>query len=159
VPAAGFPVGPAVRGPRLNLASWAAIDEGSPRAALAAGSPRPPDGGMTALDPRLSLAPGMIRGRPLAPRAAAFRRASRKPAPRLSTTGSTASSTTSSTATGRRPLFRGETACLSRLRSGAKLSPRLAPTLPGLLQAHPIEGQETGREGLLPLIERTFARI
>jgi hypothetical protein len=33
--------------------------------------PCPPDGGMTALDPRLSLAPGMIRGRPLALRAAA----------------------------------------------------------------------------------------
>ena len=55
--------------------------------------------------------------------------------------------------------FRGETACLSRLRSGAKLSPGLAPTLPGLLQAHPIEGQETGRERLLPLIERPLARI
>jgi hypothetical protein len=49
--------------------------------------------------------------------------------------------------------------CLSRLRSGANLPMGLAPTLPGLLQAHPIEGQETGRERLLPLIERTFARI
>jgi hypothetical protein len=36
----------------------------------------PPDGGMTALDPRLSLAPGLIRGRPLALRAAASSRAS-----------------------------------------------------------------------------------
>ncbi len=44
----------------------------------------PPDGGMTAFGPRLSLARGLIRGRPLALRAAASV-GSRKPAQRLST--------------------------------------------------------------------------
>jgi len=65
----------------------------------------------------------------------------------------------SSTATGRWPRSAARPPACPRLRSGAKLSPGLAPTLPGLLQAHPIEGQETGRERLLLLIERTFARI
>jgi hypothetical protein len=55
--------------------------------------PCPPDGGMTAFGPRLSLAPGLIRGRPLALQAAGSSRGPRKPAPRVSTTDSIASST------------------------------------------------------------------
>ena len=109
------------------------------------------------------FAPALIGGRPL-PSRRRVPAGPRKPAPRLSTAALTASSTTSPRSPARpRP---GGSVFLRRDRllapdcdPGLNCSPGLAPTFPGLLQAHPIEGQETGRERLLPLIERPFARI
>jgi hypothetical protein len=121
-------------GPRaapLSLASCARIDEGAHGRLLAVGGSRsPPDGGMTAFGPRLSLAPGLIRGRPLALRAAASSRVSAA-RPRLSITGSDRQLDRDRAAAS----FRGETACLSRLGSRAKLSPGIAPTLPDCFSA------------------------
>ena len=96
--------------------------------------PCPPDGGMTALDPRLSLAPGMIWGRPLALRAAASSRASEASTAALdpgldrqldSGLRSPARPRPAAASSAARP-----PAC-PRGRSGAKLLPGLAPTPPG----------------------------
>jgi hypothetical protein len=131
---------------------------------------------MTAFGPRLSLAPGLISGRPLALRAAGSSRASegvggsrpltpsgqrlpagpRKPAPRLSTTGCDRQLDRDRAAASFRE---GETLLVPDCDRGLNSHRVSLRRSPELLQAHPIEGQETGRERLLPLIERTFARI
>ena len=71
---------------------------------------------MTALDPRLSFAPGMIRGRPLALRAAASSRASEASTAALDPGLDRQLDSGLRSPARPRPgggLFRGETACLS----------------------------------------------